>query len=77
MLSVPKPLVFTMFVAAQGGPPASMDGNALLSLCQVGNDEERVCMVYIEAVADECFLQTHTNRSAPLMPSALSCAMLY
>ena len=53
MLSVPKPLVFTMLVAAQGGPPASMDGNALLSLCQVGNDEERVCMVYIEAVADE------------------------
>jgi len=53
MLSLIKPIVLTMLVAAPGGYPSFLNGNTLLALCEGVNAGRTDCMVYIEGVADD------------------------
>ena len=53
MLSLIKPIVLTMLVAAPGGYPSFLNGNTLLALCEGDNARRTDCMVYIEGVADD------------------------
>jgi hypothetical protein len=54
-----KPIVLTMLVAAPGGYPSFLNGNALLALCEGDNAGQTNCLVYIEGVVDDWRLMNY------------------